>query len=248
MRERLIIFASGSKTGGGSGFEKLVEASNEGILDAEITAVISNHENGGVRERADRLHIPFVHFPAPWTAERYQEITQKLTFDFISLSGWLKLVTGLDPRITFNIHPGPLPDFGGPGMHGHHVHEAVFQAYRADKISCSAVSMHFIRDELGLPPAEREELKAKLALASSPEEISRILRKLFDKGPVFFHMPVEIYSEDSADTIGKMVNRVEHHWQSRITNLVVQGQISWDGKDPASLRVPEGYKFLPPKK
>jgi phosphoribosylglycinamide formyltransferase-1 len=214
-KPRLIVFASGTSTGGGSGFEKLVVASRESVLDAEVTAVISNHENGGVSARAGKLQIPFVHFPAPRTKDRYQEITRGLAFDFIALSGWLKLVLGLEPKITFNIHPGPLPDFGGPGMYGHHVHEAVLEAYRAGLITYSAVSMHFITAE-------------------------------YDRGPVFFHMPVEIIPGDTADDIGKKVNEAEHYWQPRITNLVVQGKISWDGKDPESLRVPQGgYQFLP---
>ncbi|MCX6702207.1 MAG: formyltransferase family protein [Candidatus Zambryskibacteria bacterium] len=144
-KPKLIIFASGSKTGGGSGFENLVRASRDGILDAEILTVISNHENGGVREKADRLGIPFVHFNGPWAAEQYQEITKDA--DYVALSGWLKLVVGLNPRTTFNIHPGPLPRFGGTGMYGHHVHEAVMEAYHRGEVTHSAVSMHFVTEK-----------------------------------------------------------------------------------------------------
>ncbi len=133
--------ASGSKTGGGSGFENLVKASRLGIIDAAIF-VISNHEHGGVRERADRLGVPFTYFPGPWTAENYRRVTEGA--DHIALSGWLKMVYGLDPRTTFNIHPGPLPRFGGPGLYGHHVHEAVISAYRKGEITESAVTMHFV--------------------------------------------------------------------------------------------------------
>lgn len=144
-KPKLIIFASGSKTGGGSGFENLVKATHSGILDAEIVAVVSNHENGGVREKADRLRIPFRHFTGPWTAEEYQRITQDA--EWVALSGWLRQVAGLDPRKTFNIHPGPLPRFGGPGMYGHHVHEAVISSFRKGEITDSAVSMHFVTKE-----------------------------------------------------------------------------------------------------
>ena len=59
-KKKIIIFASGTKDGGGSGFENLVNAAGNGILNAEILAVVSNHENGGVRERADRLGIKFI--------------------------------------------------------------------------------------------------------------------------------------------------------------------------------------------
>lgn len=48
-KKKIIVFASGTKDGGGSGFENLVNATKKGILNAEIIAVVSNHENGGVR-------------------------------------------------------------------------------------------------------------------------------------------------------------------------------------------------------
>ena len=66
-RPKLFIFASGTATGGGSGFEKLVTASRNGVLDADIVGVVSNHEHGGVRERAERLGVPFFYFPGPYT-------------------------------------------------------------------------------------------------------------------------------------------------------------------------------------
>lgn len=146
-KPRLVVFASGSKTGGGSGFENLVNKAREGVLRADIVAVVSNHESGGVRVRADRIGVPFVHFPEPWTAERYRAIVTAQRADFVALSGWLKLVSGLDPRTTFNIHPGPLPRFGGAGMYGHHVHEAVLTAFHRGEVTHSAVSMHFVTEK-----------------------------------------------------------------------------------------------------
>jgi folate-dependent phosphoribosylglycinamide formyltransferase PurN len=212
-KPRLIVFASGTPTGGGSGFEELVASSRKGILDADIAAVVSNCKNGGVREKAKRLKIPFVYFRAPYTEERYLRIVHTFPHDFIALSGWLKLVVGLEPRITFNIHPGPLPDFGGPGMYGHHVHQAVLKAYHEGKITHSAVSMHFVTPE-------------------------------YDKGPIFFRVPVPIEDNDSVDALAGRVNGAEHVWQPLITNLVVQGDISWDGENPGSMRLPAGYSWL----
>ena len=152
QKPHIVVFASGSKDGGGSGFEKLVKNSRTKALSAQIVAVVSNHETGGVCTRARQLGVPFIHFPGPWTAERYQQIFALVRADFTALSGWLKLVSGLDPRTTINIHPGPLPRFGGYGMHGHHVHEAVMKAYRAGEITHSAVCMHFVTSEYDRGP------------------------------------------------------------------------------------------------
>lgn len=142
----LLIFASGTTEGGGSGFENLVNATKDGRLSAEIVGVVSNHEHGGVREKADRLGIPFIFMDAPYSAEAYQKIVKSTGAEFCALSGWLKLVRGLDPKTTFNIHPGPLPEFGGPGLWGHHVHEAVMKAYHEGRVTHSAVSMHFVTE------------------------------------------------------------------------------------------------------
>ncbi len=146
MIPKLLIFASGTKTGGGSGFENLVKSVPD-KLQAEIVGVVSSREHGGVRERAERLGVPFIYMGKPYTASAYQEIVAKTGAEFVALSGWLKKVSGLDPKTTFNIHPGPLPRFGGAGMYGHYVHEAVLAAYKRGEITHSAVSMHFVTEE-----------------------------------------------------------------------------------------------------
>jgi phosphoribosylglycinamide formyltransferase-1 len=202
-KPKLIIFASGSKDGGGSGFKKLCEAMTSSILRADIVAVVSNHENGGVKAHAEKFSIPFIHFPGG-TAEEYQKIIRDTGAQYTSLSGWLKMVRGLDPKTTFNIHPGPLPHFGGKGMYGHHVHEAVMKAYHAGEITHSAVTMHFVTEE-------------------------------YDEGPKILEILIEIFPNDTAETLGKRVNEQEHIWQAKVTDMIVNGQIYWDGKNPDSV-------------
>lgn len=218
-RPKLIVFASGLKIDdGGSGFENLVKTSRTGVLDAEIVAVVSNHENGGTRKRADRLGIKFIYFPGPFDAESYRRIVKESGAEWIALSGWLKMVKGLDPRKTFNIHPALLSQlggrFGGPSMYGPRIHEAVKAALDAGEITESGLTMHFVTDE-------------------------------YDRGPVFFEHHVPLRRGIPAQEIERIVNIAEHEWQPKITNMVIQGEISWDGKDPTSLKVPSGYEFLP---
>lgn len=219
---RLIIFSSGTKDRGGSGFEKLVEAKRKGVLKAEIVAVVSNHEHGGVRQRADKLGIPFEFFSKPYTPFGYFDILKKYDAEWISLSGWLKLVPmknekekldGLDPTRTINIHPGPLPRFGGYDMYGLNVHRAVMDAYLKGEASESSVTMHFVTHK-------------------------------YDEGPVIFRKTVPIHKDDTPETLRDRVNKVEHEYQAFVTNLVVNGQIKWDGKNPKTLVVPKDYPYL----
>ena len=202
-RVRVLIFASGDEKGGGSGFQEMVEFSrtNPPVLDAQIVGVISNHQRGGVRRRADALHIPFEYWSGPFDTEGYRTLVKKYQADFVMCSGWLKFVRGLDPAKTVNIHPAPLPQFGGARMYGHFVHEAVMAAYHRGEITQSAVTMHFVDDVA------------------------------YDNGPIIFQMPVLIRPDDDAGTLAKRVNEKERAWQSHILNLVVHRHIYLsDGK------------------
>lgn len=210
-KERVIVFASGSKEGGGSGFEKLFNFSVCSGSHFEIAAVVSDIEYGGVRKRADRLGVPFVYMPAPRTAEAYQAILAQYHAKWALLSGWLKRVLGLDPAHTINIHPALLSfdhgRFGGPGKYGHHVHEAVAQALAAGDIvqqeyvngvpqyfAYSGFTMHFVSEE-------------------------------YDRGAVFAEVTVRIRLDMNADQIGAAVNRAEHMWQPLFTDMVISGAI-----------------------
>jgi phosphoribosylglycinamide formyltransferase-1 len=231
QKPQLIVFASGTATGGGSGFENLVNASRlrqgsgEAMpnLDADIVAVVSNHEHGGVRQRSERLGIPFVYFDQKQHSNilqnvgmSYQKILRDSGTEWVALSGWLRKTEGLDPAKTFNIHPALLSQldhrFGGKGMYGHHIHEAVKAALDAGEITESGFSMHFVTEEM-------------------------------DRGPIFFEHRVPLRKGMTADEIAAAVNKAEHEWQPKITNMVVHGQIRWDGKDPTSLVVPENLSI-----
>ena len=215
---RLIVFASGTTTGGGSGFRELVRNAATGVLQAQIVAVVSNHAAGGVQAVADSYGIPFAHFPAPWSAEAYQRLVARYDAEWMALSGWLKPARGLDSRRTFNIHPGPLPQFGGKGMYGQHIHTAIMAAFARGEVTTSAVTMHFVTDF----DADHD----------------------YDDGPVFFRYPVLIDPHDTPETLASRVNAVEHGWQAFISNLVIHQQIRWNGFEASSLVVPSWYPFL----
>ena len=210
MKNRLLVFNSG----GGSGFQELVENTKTGVLDAKVVGLVTNTPQEKCVQRAEMLGIHWTGMDR-FSEGHYQAVILRYRPDFIALSGWLVKARGMDPRTTINIHPGPLPIFGGKGMHGHHVHDAVIKAYKAGTIQNSAVTMHFVTAE-------------------------------YDKGPIFFEYPVSIRPDDTAETLGARVNKIEHGWQSYVTNLVLNYEIYWDGENPDSLVVPDHMKqFLP---
>jgi phosphoribosylglycinamide formyltransferase 1 len=198
----ILVFASGTKTGGGSGFETMVRAAQAKppILDACICAAITNHAGGGVWQRAKVLGVHAEYWAGPYLAEGYQHFVKYFKADYVMLSGWLKLVAGLDPARTINIHPGPLPRFGGPKLYGHYVHDAVMAAYHRGEITHTAVTMHFVDP-------------------------------VYDRGPVFFALPIPIEPDDTPETLAAKVNRAEHAWQPRVLNYVVHGQVRLVGQE-----------------
>lgn len=62
-----------------------------------------------------------------------------------------------------------------------------------------------------------------------------------DGGPVIARIPIPLYTNDTLCTLGRRISDLEHWWQPRITNLVVNKLITWDGNDPNSLRYPNWY-------
>ena len=130
-RMRLAVFA----TGGGTGFQAIAEAARRGDLPATVALLLSNRAGAGAVHRAKNLEIPTAVL-APSDFEVESAYAQRLTdllaahgITFVALAGYLKkipppLVEAFRGRMA-NIHPALLPAFGGRGMYGRRVHEAV---------------------------------------------------------------------------------------------------------------------------
>lgn len=198
--EQVLVFASGSEDGGGSGFRCLIKSMEAGDFKAEIVGVVSNHAHGGVMKIADENKIPFIHMGSDFLAEHYQAIAAKTGAKWFVLSGWLKFVRGLPVERTVNIHPGCSDKFGGKGMHGHHVHKAVMKAYSEGLVCCSHVTMHFV-DEVA-----------------------------YDNGQVFYKQRVPIVPGDTPETLAQRVNWFEHKDEPMIFSLVINGHIRLEGE------------------
>lgn len=212
-KPRVLVLASGEADPkkGGSGFQAMVEytRTHPCVLNANIVGVASNHPAGGVWAKAEVLGIEFTHCPKPMTADDYRVLAEYFDAHFVMCSGWLLPVSGLDPARTLNIHPGLLPQFGGKGMWGHHVHEAAMKAYHAGNTTQSGVAMHFVTDY------EKQR-------ASGVEDP-------YDKGPIICWFPVLIRPDDTPETLAVRVNEVERFVQSRVLNLIVHGDICSHG-------------------
>ena len=126
--KRIAILASGT----GTNAERIVRYFQEKGT-AEVAWIIASRASAGVIERAARLHVPCkVITPDGFASGEAFRFLKENEIDFIVLAGFLSRVPDeivhAYPQKIVNIHPSLLPKFGGKGMYGMHVHEAVLAA------------------------------------------------------------------------------------------------------------------------
>jgi phosphoribosylglycinamide formyltransferase-1 len=145
---RLAVLVSA----GGTTFQNLIDRVADCRLSAEIAAVVSSNPDAYANERARRANIPVTVVPrrTPGFAAAVFDAVRAAKPDLVVLAGWLHLLTiPQDFRFrVLNIHPALLPAFGGKGMYGHHVHEAVL-AYGAKVSGCT---VHFADESYDTGP------------------------------------------------------------------------------------------------
>lgn len=149
--KNLLIFASGS----GSNAENIIHHfrgqnnfNKDGNCEIHIVGILTNNPNAGVIERAKRLDIPCVVFTkSTWMDEMAMlALVRQFKPDFIVLAGFLwKFPAFLISEIqghVINLHPALLPKFGGKGMYGMHVHEAVVANHETE----TGITIHWVNE------------------------------------------------------------------------------------------------------
>ncbi len=144
---RVAVLLSGS----GTSLENLFEHVEQRGLPARVVCVIASKESAFGLERARRRGVPAIAIPRKKFADVRSfndAIHAELAKHDVELVACLGFLSIFEPRERYrgraiNVHPALLPAFGGKGMYGHHVHEAVLA--RGCKVSGATV--HFVDDE-----------------------------------------------------------------------------------------------------
>ena len=122
----IAIFVSGS----GTNCENIIRHFTDS-KDVKIALVLSNRSDAYALVRAEKYNIPTVVLPKTdfYKEDQLLGLMQTYAIDFIVLAGFLLMIPNFlihaYNRRMVNLHPALLPKFGGKGMYGHHVHEAV---------------------------------------------------------------------------------------------------------------------------
>lgn len=149
VKAHLAVFISGS----GTNLQSIMDRCADGTIPGKVVLVLSNKPNAYGLVRAQEAGIDAVvhnrkKFPDGETADkRLLELMNQYEVDLIALAGYLKMIPPAVVRKfhnrILNIHPALLPKYGGKGMYGHHVHEAVLASGDRE----SGVTIHLV-DEI----------------------------------------------------------------------------------------------------
>lgn len=142
--KNIAIFASGT----GSNAQKIIDHFRDSGL-ARVTLILSNKADAGIFRIAEREQIPAVLIDKEpfFRGDQYVKLLQEKQIDLVVLAGFLwkvpsNLVAAF-PGHIINIHPALLPKFGGKGMYGHFVHEAVLAAGEKE----SGITIHYVNEK-----------------------------------------------------------------------------------------------------
>jgi len=171
---RIAIFASGN----GSNAQRIAEYFSEKSI-ATVALIISNKTDAYVLERAKTLNIPYHCFSKNQFLEGDEilALLQEYQIDFIVLAGFLLLIPQkliqAYPNAIINIHPALLPKFGGKGMYGNHVHQAVI----ASKEKESGITIHFVNEKYddGVPVLQAT---CPVSENDTPESLAKKIHQL----------------------------------------------------------------------
>ncbi|MBE8714662.1 phosphoribosylglycinamide formyltransferase [Sphingobacterium hungaricum] len=144
MKKRIAIFASGS----GSNAQKIMEHFKYSD-DSEVSLVLSNNPESYVLQRADNFEIPTHVFDRHefYQTDEIVQLLKRSEIDLVVLAGFLLLVPEnllqAFPNKIINIHPSLLPKYGGKGMYGDRVHQAVIAANEEEH----GITIHFVNEK-----------------------------------------------------------------------------------------------------
>lgn len=173
-------------SGAGSSAQAIVAAIRSGELAAEPRLMVSNNKSAAALEFARSQKIPALCIPTradPAAADAaLAEALASHGVELVVLSGYLRQ---LGPKTlaryagrVINIHPGPLPRFGGHGMYGRRVHEAVLAA----GVSESGVAIHLVDEEYDHGPT----LAARSVPVESGDTVETLEARVRAAEPSFF--------------------------------------------------------------
>lgn len=196
---RLAVLLSGS----GRTLENIVEKIKLGELHASVELVLSSREDAFGMTRAANHRLPAVAVPrkrfkapAEFSDVAWQHI-RRSNADLVVLAGFLSLLIIPDDYAgrVVNIHPALLPSFGGPGMFGHHVHQAVLDA----GCKITGCTVHFCDQSYDTGPIILQRACPVLE-TDTPDTLAA---RVFEQETIAYPQALELLAQRRVKVVGK---------------------------------------------
>jgi len=190
-------------SGGGTTLMNLLEYINEGRLNAEVAVVISSRSTVAGVERAKNagLDVKIIrkkdYGDIDEFSKRIEEELVAANVDLVIQGGWLclwKIPARYENRVM-NIHPALLPSFGGKGMWGHHVHEAVLKA----GCKVSGCTVHFCTNQYDKGPIIVQRA-CEVKDTDSPETLAA---RVFEQECIAYPQAIRLFAENKPPVLRK---------------------------------------------
>jgi len=172
--KRIVLFASGS----GTNVENIIHYFSD-KTEVEIVAVLTNRKDAKVLERCTRLNISALYFNrhAFIESDLISDFLNSLNLDLIVLAGFLwripKRIIDYFPDRIINIHPALLPKYGGKGMYGMKVHEAVKESLDPE----TGITIHYVNEHYD-EGAIIMQVRTSINASDTPETIAQKVHEL----------------------------------------------------------------------
>ncbi len=187
-------------SGGGTNLQAIIDAIDEGRLDARVALVVSSNPNAFGIERAARAGIETLimrvsDYDDPEAADgRIVEALLAAEVDYVAMAGYMRMVTPrlLDafPNKVVNLHPALLPSF--PGAHG------IADAFEYG-VKVTGITVHFANAQM-------------------------------DAGPIIAQRTVDVFENDTLGTLEARIHEAEHELYPQVLQLIAQGKVEVDGR------------------
>jgi len=185
-------------SGGGSNLQVLLDKARSGELSGHIAFVAGNNSKAQSLARARAASVPTYHVSTATegsqegVGKRLSALIQEHRVDFLVLAGYMRPlpaeVLALLPQRVVNVHPALLPAFGGQGMFGQHVHEAVLRR----GAQWSGVTVHLVSEDydegpilwqriVAVHPGDTSEILARRVLAVEHDTLWKVMRAFCQK-------------------------------------------------------------------
>ena len=187
------VLASGS----GTDFQSIIDGVESGMIDGKIDLLITNNTDAYCIERAKKHDIDYkIIDHRGKTREEHEKLIseeiEKYDLNLIVLAGYMRMFTDYFVDKYFgkiiNIHPALLPLFGGKGMYGDNVHEAVLES----GMKRTGCSVHFVTNEVDMGPI----IDQRCVPVKYDDDIESLSERVLEKEHELLPEVVKAFSED----------------------------------------------------